>query len=93
MNRKLEAMLVTRQEDYQELCAKINTVNKQLCDRIDAVSKRCEQLQQSMLVLTNEIKKKINTTSHLLSVIGTAEIVRVHLRFLGSQDPYFPGHH
>ncbi len=36
MGKKLELLLLTRQEDYQELSNKINQVNKQLGARMDS---------------------------------------------------------
>ena len=53
-NRKLELLLLTRQQDYQELSLKINNVNKQLGARMDALIERFEELNQRMLVLTKQ---------------------------------------
>ena len=36
MGKKLELLLLTRQEEYQELSNKINQVNKQLGARMDS---------------------------------------------------------
>ena len=53
-NRKLELLLLTRQQDYQELSAKMNNINKQLGARMDALIERFEELNQRMLVLTKQ---------------------------------------
>ena len=53
-NRKLELLLLTRQQDYQELSAKMNNINKQLGARMDALIARFEELNQKMLVLTKQ---------------------------------------
>ena len=53
-NRKLELLLLTRQQDYQELSAKMNNINKQLGARMDALIERFEELNQKMLVLTKQ---------------------------------------
>ena len=55
MEKKLELLILTRQEDFQELSNKINQVNKQLSVRMDALSERFVELTQKMLVLTNKI--------------------------------------
>ena len=55
MEKKLELLILTRQEDFQELSNKINQVNKQLSMRMDALSERFVELNQKMLVLTNKI--------------------------------------
>jgi hypothetical protein len=53
-NRKLELLLLTRQQDYQDLSAKMNNINKQLGARMDALIARFEELNQKMLVLTKQ---------------------------------------
>ena len=53
-NRKLELLLLTHQQDYQELSAKMNNINKQLGARMDALIERFEELNQKMLVLTKQ---------------------------------------
>ena len=53
-NRKLELLLLTRQQDYQELSTKMNNINKQLGARMDALIERFEELNQKILVLTNK---------------------------------------
>jgi len=53
--KKLELLILTRQEDFQELSNKINQVNKQLSVRMDALCERFAELNQKMLVLTNKI--------------------------------------
>ena len=53
-NKKLELLLLTRQQDYQELSAKMNNINKQLGARMDALIERFEELNQKMLVLTKQ---------------------------------------
>ena len=53
-NRKLELLLLTRQQDYQELSAKMNNINKQLGARMDALIERFDELNQKMLVLTKQ---------------------------------------
>ena len=52
MGKKLELLILTRHEDYQELSNKINQVNKQLSVRMDSLSERFAELNQKMLVLT-----------------------------------------
>ena len=56
-NRKLELLLLTRQQDYQELSAKMNNINKQLGARMDALIQRFDELHQKMVVLTNKVNK------------------------------------
>ena len=56
-NRKLELLLLTRQQDYQELSTKINNVNRQLGARMDALIERFDELHQKMVVLTNKVNK------------------------------------
>ena len=56
-NRKLELLLLTHQQDYQDLSAKINTINRQLGARMDALIMRFEELNEKMLVLTNKVNK------------------------------------
>ena len=53
-NRKLELLLLTRQQDYQELSTKMNNINKQLGARMDALIERFEELNQKMLDLTHK---------------------------------------
>ena len=55
LRKKLELVLLTRHEDYQELSNKINQVNKQLSVRMDALIERFDELNQKMLVLTNKV--------------------------------------
>jgi hypothetical protein len=55
MEKKLELLILTRQEDFQELSNKINQVNKQLSVRMDALCERFAELNQKMLGLTNKI--------------------------------------
>ena len=55
MRKKLELLILTRQEDYQELFNKINQVNKQLSVRMDALIERFDELNQKMLALTNKV--------------------------------------
>ena len=59
MRKKLELLILTRQEDYQELSNKINQVNKQLSVRIDALIERFVDLNQRMLVLTNKVNMNL----------------------------------
>ncbi len=61
MGKKLELLILTRQEDYQELSNKINQVNKQLGARMDSLIQRFAELNQKMLVLTNTV----NTKTHI----------------------------
>ena len=56
-NRKLELLLLTRQQDYQELSTKINNVNRQLGARMDALIERFDELHQKMVVLTIKVNK------------------------------------
>ena len=56
-NRKLELLLLTRQQDYQELSAKMNNINKQLGARMDALIQRFDELHEKMVVLTNKVNK------------------------------------
>ena len=55
MDKKLELLVLTRQEDYQELSNKINQVNKQLSMRMDTLLERFDDLNQKILVLTNKV--------------------------------------
>ena len=55
LRKKLELVLLTRHEDYQELSNKINQVNKQLSVRMDALIERYDELNQKMLALTNKV--------------------------------------
>jgi hypothetical protein len=59
MGKKLELLILTRQEDYQELSNKINQVNKQLSMRMDALIERFAELNQKMLVLTNKVNANV----------------------------------
>ena len=59
MDKKIELLIRTRQEDYQELSNKINQVNKQLNMRMDTLLERFDDLNQKMLVLTNKIHLNI----------------------------------
>ena len=59
MGKKLELLLLTRQEDYQELSNKINQVNKQLSVRMDSLIERFAELNQKMLVLTNKVNVNV----------------------------------
>lgn len=59
MDKKLELLVLTRQEDYKELSNKINQVNKQLSMRMDTLLERFDELNQKMLVLTNKIHLNI----------------------------------
>ena len=59
MDKKIELLVLTRQEDYQELSNKINQVNKQLNMRMDTLIERFDELNQKMLVLTNKIHLNI----------------------------------
>ena len=59
MGKKLELLILTRQEDYQELSNKINQVNKQLSVRMDALIERFAELNQKMLVLTNKVNMHV----------------------------------
>ena len=59
MGKKLELLILTRQEDYQELSNKINQVNKQLSMRMDALIERFAELNQKMLVLTNKVNMNV----------------------------------
>ena len=59
MGKKLELLILTRQEDYQELSNKINQVNKQLSMRMDALIERFAELNQRMLVLTNKVNMNV----------------------------------
>ena len=59
MGKKLELLILTRQEDYQELSNKINQVNKQLSMRMDALIERFAELNQRMLVLTNKVNMSV----------------------------------
>jgi hypothetical protein len=59
MGRKLELLILTRQEDYQELSNKINQVNKQLNVRMDALIERFAELTQKMLVLANKVNMSV----------------------------------
>ena len=59
MDKKIELLVLTRQEDYQELSNKINQVNKQLNMRMDTLIERFDELNQKMLILTNKIQLNI----------------------------------
>ena len=59
MDKKLELLVLTRQEDYQELSNKINQVNKQLSMRMDTLIERFDELNQKMLVLTNKVNVNV----------------------------------
>ena len=59
MDKKIELLVLTRQEDYQELSNKINQVNKQLNMRMDTLLERFDDLHQKMLVLTNKVHLNI----------------------------------
>ena len=58
MGKKFEQLILTRQEDYQELSNKINQVNKQLNARMDSLIERFAELNQKMLVLTHKVNNK-----------------------------------
>ncbi len=45
---RLELLMRTRDEDYQELCKKIHQVNKQLTARMDGLMERLEELNQKL---------------------------------------------
>ena len=59
MGKKFELLVLTRQEDYQELSNKISQVNKQLSVRIDGLIERFAELNQKMLVLTNKVSTNV----------------------------------
>ncbi len=59
MGKKLESLIRTRQEDYQELSNKINQVNKQLSVRMDSLIEHFAELNQKMLVLTNKVNVNV----------------------------------
>jgi adenosyl cobinamide kinase/adenosyl cobinamide phosphate guanylyltransferase len=59
MGKKLELLILTRQEDYQELSNKINQVNKQLNARMDALIERFAELAQKMLFVTNKVNMNV----------------------------------
>jgi len=52
-------LILTRQEDYQELSNKINQVNKQLNVRMDVLIERFAELTQKMLVLANKVNMSV----------------------------------
>ena len=58
MGKKFEQLILTRQEDYQDLSNKINQVNKQLNARMDSLNERLAELNQRMLVLTHKVNNK-----------------------------------
>ena len=58
VGKKFELLILTRQEDYQELSNKINQVNKHLNARMDALIERFAELNQKMLVITNKVNVK-----------------------------------
>ena len=58
MGKKLELLILTRQEDYQELSNKINQVNKHLNARMDALIERFTELNQKLFVITNKVNVK-----------------------------------
>ena len=58
MGKKFEQLILTRQEDYQDLSNKINQVNKQLNARMDSLIERFAELNQKMLVLTQKVNNK-----------------------------------
>jgi hypothetical protein len=53
--KKLELLILTREEDYRELSNKIKQVNNQLHERMDALVERFEELSKKMAVLTNKV--------------------------------------
>ena len=55
MGKKFEQLILTRQEDYQELSNKVNQVNKKLSARMDNLIEHFAELNQKMLVLTNKV--------------------------------------
>ena len=55
MQKKFELLILTRQEDYQELSNKINQVNKHLNARMDALIERFAELNQKVLVITKKV--------------------------------------
>ena len=55
ITKKLELLIHTREEDYQELSNKITQVNKQLNARMDALIARFEELHQKILVVTSKL--------------------------------------
>jgi hypothetical protein len=55
VGKKLELLIRTREEDYQELSNKITQVNKQLNVRMDALIARFEELNQKILVVTSKL--------------------------------------
>jgi hypothetical protein len=59
MGKKLELLILTRQEDYQELSNKINQVNKQLNARMDTLIERFAELAQKMLFVTNKVNMNV----------------------------------
>jgi hypothetical protein len=59
LKKKLELLILTRQEDYQELSNKINQVNKQLNVRMDSLIEGFAELNQKMLVLTNKVNVNV----------------------------------
>ena len=59
MGKKIELLILTRQEDYQELSNKITQVNKQLNVRMDVLIERFAELTQKMLVLANKVNMSV----------------------------------
>ena len=59
MDKKIELLILTRQEDYQELSNKINQVNKHLSMRMDSLIERFAELNQKMLDLTNKVNVNV----------------------------------
>ena len=58
MTKKLESLIRTREEDYQELSNKITSVNKQLNARMDALISRFEELNQKIVAATRKTNVK-----------------------------------
>ena len=59
MDKKIELLILTRQEDYQELSNKINQVNKHLSMRMDSLIERFAEMNQKMLDLTNKVNVNV----------------------------------
>ena len=58
MQKKFELLIITRQEDYQELSNKINQVHKHLNARMYALIERFAELNQKMILITNKVNVK-----------------------------------
>ena len=54
VRKQIEALVITRDEDYREICDKVNQTSKQLNARMDGLIQRFEELNGKILTLVSK---------------------------------------